>query len=218
MGEGIAHIMSPLSAPWCGWTMLVLLLFAILSEWLQPGVIAQSPVSIIVRAERTYKEAPTSVMAQILITLFRIGTLAMLICLYYCESGSFPFMAFMAVSGIILGVLIAKMLCNILLDYTFQLSRQFGEIYEHYSNLLTLTIVALYPVLLLFLHIGSASSYRCLLIITGGVFLLLWLFRSAQQYIRTPMAILYLLVYTLTLEVVPMVGLIYLSAKTISYI
>ena len=94
--------MSPLSAPWCGWTMLVLLLFAVLSEWLQPGVIAQSPVSILVRAERTYKDAPTSVMAQILITLFRIGTLAMLICLYFCESGSFPFTAFMAVSGIIL--------------------------------------------------------------------------------------------------------------------
>ena len=168
--------------------MLVLLLFAVLSEWLQPGVIAQSPVSILVRAERTYKDAPTSVMAQILITLFRIGTLAMLICLYFCESGS------------------------------FQLSRQFGEIYEHYSNLLTLTVVALYPVLLLFLHIGSAASYRWLLIITGGVFLLLWLFRSAQQYIRTPMAILYLLVYTLTLEVLPMAGLIYLSAKTISYI
>ena len=218
MGEGIVHIISPLSAPWCGWTMLALLLFAVLSEWLQPGVVAQSPTSLLVRAERTYKEAPTSVIAQILITLFRIGTLAMLICLCFSENESFPFTAFMAVCGIILGVLIAKMLCNVLLDYTFQLSRQFGEIYEHYSNLLTLTIVALYPVLLLFLHIGSPSSYRWILMITGGVFLLIWLFRSAQQYIRTPMAILYLLVYTLTLEVLPMAGLIYLSAKTISYI
>ena len=218
MGEGIAHIISPLSAPWCGWTMLALLLFAVLSEWLQPGVISQSPISILVRAERTYKEAPTSVLAQLLITLFRIGTLAMLISLCFCENGSFPFVTFMAICGIVFGALIAKMLCNILLDYTFQLSRQFGEIYEHYSNLLTLTIVALYPVLLLFLHIGSSSSYRWLLIITGGVFLLLWLVRSVQQYIRTPMAILYLLVYTLTLEVLPMAGLIYLSAKTISYL
>ncbi len=218
MGEGIIHIISPLSAPWCGWTMLALLLFAVLSEWLQPGVVSQSPTSLLVRAERTYKEAPTSVLAQLLITLFRIGTLAMLICLCFCENGSFPFVTFMAVNGIILGVLIAKMLCNILLDYTFQISRQFGEIYEHYSNLLTLTIVALYPVLLLFLHIGSPSLYRWILMITGGVFLLIWLFRSAQQYIRTPMAILYLLVYTLTLEVLPMAGLIYLSAKTISYI
>lgn len=218
MGEGIAHIISPLSAPWCGWTMLALLLFAVLSEWLQPGVISQSPISILVRAERTYKEAPTSVLAQLLITLFRIGTLAMLISLCFCENGSFPFVTFMAICGIVFGALIAKMFCNILLDYTFQLSRQFGEIYEHYSNLLTLTIVALYPVLLLFLHIGSSSSYRWLLIITGGVFLLLWLVRSVQQYIRTPMAILYLLVYTLTLEVLPMAGLIYLSAKTISYL
>ena len=218
MGEGIAHIISPLSAPWCGWTMLALLLFAVLSEWLQPGVISQSPISILVRAERTYKEAPTSVLAQLLITLFRIGTLAMLISLCFCENGSFPFGTFMAICCIVFGALIMKMLCNILLDYTFQLSRQFGEIYEHYSNLLTLTIVALYPVLLLFLHIGSSSSYRWLLIITGGVFLLLWLVRSVQQYIRTPMAILYLLIYTLTLEVLPMAGLIYLSAKTISYL
>ena len=49
--------MSPLSAPWCGLTMFALFLFAVLSEWLQPGVIAQSPLSVVVRAERSYKDA-----------------------------------------------------------------------------------------------------------------------------------------------------------------
>lgn len=198
--------------------MFALFLFAIISEWLQPGVVSQSPASLLVRAERIYKDAPTSIMAQILISLFRMGTLAMLICLCLCEDGSFRFADFMAVNGIILGVVLVKMLCNILLDYTFQLTRRFGDIYEHYSNLLTITIVALYPLLLIFFHIGTVSSARWLLGITGGVFLLLWLFRSAQQYIRTPMAVLYVLAYTLTLEVLPMAGLIYLSAKTTSYI
>ena len=216
MGEGIAHIMSPLSAPWCGWTMFALFLFAVLSEWLQPGVIAQSPLSVVVRAERSYKDAPTSLMAQLLITLFRIGTLALLLCLCFSEQGSFSFVAFAAVCGMVVGMFLAKMLCNLLLDYTFQLSRTFGDMYEHYSNLFTLTITALYPVLLVFLHIDSQAATRWVLICVVGVFLILWLVRSVQQYVRSVKALLYVLAYTLTLELLPMAGLVYLSAKTIS--
>ena len=215
MGEGIAHIISPLSAPWCAWTMLVLMLFAVLSEWLQPGVISQATTSLTVRMERTYKDAPTNFLAQTLITLFRIGTLAMTLCL--CFAGStFSFVAFIAVCGIIFGVLVVKMICNVLLDYTFLLSRSFGDAYEHYSNIFTLISVALYPLLLLFLHIDSPVATRWLLGIMAGLFLILWLFRSIQQYVRTPLALLYLLAYTVTLEFLPMAGLAILSAKTIS--
>jgi hypothetical protein len=34
--------MSPMSAGWVGWTMLVLLLFVVLGEWFQPGVVSQA--------------------------------------------------------------------------------------------------------------------------------------------------------------------------------
>ena len=195
--------------------MLVLMLFAVLSEWLQPGVISQATTSLTVRMERTYKDAPTNFLAQTLITLFRIGTLAMTLCL--CFAGStFSFVAFIAVCGIIFGVLVVKMICNVLLDYTFLLSRSFGDAYEHYSNIFTLISVALYPLLLLFLHIDSPVATRWLLGIMAGLFLILWLFRSIQQYVRTPLALLYLLAYTVTLEFLPMAGLAILSAKTIS--
>ena len=216
MGEGIAHIISPLTAPWCGWTMLGLMLLAVFSEWLQPGVITQATTSLTVRMERTYKDAPTNFLAQTLITLFRIGTLAMAICLCFAEENQFSFWAYLAVNGIIFGMLIVKMISNVLLDYTFQLSRLFGDAYEHYSNIFTLVMVVLYPVLLLFLHIDSPLATKWLLGIATGIFLLLWLFRSVQQYVRTPLALLYLLVYTVTLELLPLAGLAYLSAKTIS--
>ena len=218
MGEGIAHMISPLTAPWCGWTMLVLMLFAILSEWLQPGVISQATASLTVRMERTYKEAPTNFLAQTLITLFRLGTLALGLCLCFGLDGHFSFVGFIAVCSIIFGVTLVKMLCNVLVDYTFQLSRVYGDAYEHYSNIFTLAMVALYPLLLIFLHIGSQAATRWLMGIMAVLFFVLWLYRSARQYIRTPQAILYLLIYMLTLEFLPMAGIIVLSAKTISNI
>ena len=216
MGEGITHIISPLTAPWCSWTMLGLMLLAILSEWLQPGVITQAASSLTVRMERTYKDAPTNLLAQTLITLFRIGTLAMALCLCLAEGNQFSFWAYLAVNGVIFGVALIKMLGNVLLDYTFQLQRSYGEAYEHFSNMYTLTAVVMFPFVLIFIHIDSIIATRWLLGIFVAIFIILWLYRFAQQFVRKPLAILYLIAYAATLEIIPIVAVAYLSAKTIS--
>ena len=212
----IPHIISPLTAPWCGWTMLVLMLFAILSEWLQPGVISKTTESLRTHGDRLYKEVPTNAMAQIFITLFRLGVSALALCLCFSTAGTFSFMAFLAVNGIIIGVLVLKMLCNLWIDYTFMLSRQFGSTFEHYSNIFTMISVALYPLLLVFLHIGTPLMFRWLLGIFAVLFLIVWLYCSARLYVRSPQAIVYLLIYFVTLECLPLVGVTLLSAKTIS--
>lgn len=198
--------------------MLVLLLFAVLSEWMQPGVISQALGSLKVRPERMYKDAPANVMAQLLLTLFRIGTVAMALCLCLCPDDRFTFAAFAAVCGIVVGVLMLKMLCNILLDYTFQLVRKYGDVYEHYSNILTLTVLALYPAVLLFMHIASSQTTYWLVLAAALLFLGMWIYRCARQFVQTPMAVLYLLAYTATLEILPMAGIVLLSAKTITLI
>ena len=216
MGEGIAHIISPLSAPWCGWTMLGLLILAVLSEWLQPGVITQSTSSLSYRMERSYKDAPTNFLAQTLITLFRIGTLAMALCLCFAGDTRCSFLTYLAVNGVIFVITLLKMLCNTLLDYTFQLQRNYGEVYEHYSNMCTLTAVFLFPLLLIFIHIDSLIATRWLLGIFVALFILLWFFRFVQQFVRKPQAIVYLIAYAATLEIIPIAAIAYLSAKTIS--
>ena len=211
------HIVSPLTAPWCGWTMLVLFLLAVLSEWIQRGVITQTLTSLTVHSERTYKDAPTNTLAQLFITLFRFGTFAMAICLCFASEG-FSFAAYAAVLGIILGVMLLKMLCNRLLDYTFQITRLFGDANEHYANILTLASVVMYVLLLIFLRIDSEPAYRWMVGSVAALFFLLWLYRSARQFVRSPMAVLYLLLYMATLELLPMAGITVLSAKTIAII
>lgn len=211
--NAIPHILSPLSAAWSGWTMLGLLLCAVLSEVMQPGVIMQAGSSLLTRAERTYKDAPTNFFGQLLITLFRIGTLAMglYLCLY--RGGNAPYWVFAAISGLILAMLLLKMLCNVLLDYTFQLSRLYAPAYEQYGNLLTLTMVVLYPCLLFLLRVGSIVAARWTVGLLLVAFGLLWFVRCIRIFASSLVAIGYILLYFLTLEVLPMAGLFLLTQK-----
>ena len=207
-----------MSAAWCGWTMLLLFLCAVFSEVLQPGVISQAYVSITARTERTYREAPTNTLAQMLISIFRIGTLAMAICLSFYAGKEFLFGTFAAVCGLIFAFILVKMLCNILLDYTFSLSRRFMPAYEQYSDLATITASVLFPCLLIFIRIGRPALSLWALGIIAGLFVLVCLYRMARIYIRSLSAILYVLLYVATLEIVPFGALLYLSSKMIACI
>ena len=218
MIEQISHIISPLSAGWCGWTLFALFLCAVLSELMQPGVIIQAHSSLFAHTDRTYKDAPTNTLGQIAITIFRIGTLAIAIDMSFYTNGVFHFTAFAAICGLILGLLLMKMLCNRLLDYTFSLSRRFMPMYEQYGNIATIASYILYPCLLLMLRIGKPEWVIWAL---GGatiLFLLMCIYRMARTYIQSPMAILYVALYLCTLEVLPLGILFYLSSKIILYI
>lgn len=205
-----------MNAPWCGWTMLVLLLCAVLAEVMQPGVISQTPATLLARTDRTYKEAPTNFMGQLFVTLFRIGTVAMSLCVCFCPADRAPFMAFLAVCGLIVAVLLVKMLCNVLLNYTFSLTRLFGNPYEQYGNIATLSAALLYPVLLVLLRVPDQRTAWWAVVAIAVLFLCMFLFRAARTFITSPIAILYLILYMATLEILPMAALFYLSAKTIT--
>lgn len=198
--------------------MLVLMLCAIISEVTQPGVISQSTVSLLARANRTYKDSPINFMGQFFVSLFRIGTLAMAICLSLYTEGAFRFTAFWVVCGLITATLILKMIGNVLVDYTFSLSRRFTAVYEHYGNISTIAVLALYPLLLVMLYVGNPLFCQWVLGIVTLGFILMWFYRSWRIFVVSPAAILYFLLYICTLELLPLAVLYYLSAKTISMI
>ncbi|MBR4705051.1 MAG: DUF4271 domain-containing protein [Paludibacteraceae bacterium] len=214
----IEHIISPLSAPWCAWTMLVLLLIAILSEWLQPGVITQAALSLVARTDRTYKEAPANTFGQLFIALFRIGTLALGLCLCLATDGQFSFVGFSVVCGLILGMLLLKMLCNQLLDYTFLLTRRAVAPYEHYANIATLATLVLYPAILILMHVGTPVAGRWVVGIVTILFIGMWLYRSFRLFVTSVRDLLYLMLYVATLEILPLAALYYLSEKLVSVI
>lgn len=212
----IPHIESAMVAPWCGWIMLALLLCAVFAEAFQPGVITQSPSSLFARTDRTYKDSPNTLLGMFFITLFRIGTPSFALCLCLFSPDHASFVAFGAVCGIVLAVLLLKMLINKLLDYTFSLSRRFGDMYEHYGNIATIATAVLYPVLLVLLRVSDIQVVQWTVGIMALFFLSMWIFRAARTYLVSPAATIYMLFYIATMELLPMAVLIYLSAKTIA--
>ncbi|MBR6117239.1 MAG: DUF4271 domain-containing protein [Paludibacteraceae bacterium] len=218
MGEGIAHIISPASAAWCAWAMLVILICGILGEIVQPGVITQAKSSLLAQTDRVYKDAPTNFMGQLLISIFRLGVMTMGVYLCCATPGAFSFTGFWAILGIVLAVTITKMLCNICVDYTFLLSRRYGDAYEHYGNIFTLVTLVLYPVLLILMRYGAPEANRWVLGTITIIFLLLWVYRAFRQFVSSPRALSYLLLYFCTVEILSW-GLIYMiSNQTISHI
>ena len=209
--NGIEHIISPVNAPWCSWTMFGLMLCAILSEVLQPGVLTQVATILFSRTERTYKAAPDNILGQLFITLFRIGVPALLLTMAFYTGGDFLFISFALVFGVIFAIVLVKMGCNILLDYTFQFSRHYSSAYEQYGAIVTLTCVLLYPLLLLVIYLGSAIIARWISGIGILVFFGLILFRWCRTYLHSFTSLGYIVLYILTLEVVPMATLLWIS-------
>lgn len=198
--------------------MLFLLLCAILSEMMQPGVISQAGASLRVRTERMYKDAPTNYLSQILITLFRIGTLALALYLCFYNGGRWTFGNFAILCSIVFLVALVKMAGDALADYTFMLSRRFSPAYEHYSNIMTLTSCLLYPCVLILLRFGNTIASRWVVGTMTVIFLMLWIYRAWRHFVDSPKAIPYFILYICTLEFLPLGLLLYLSSQTIHYL
>ena len=217
--QALTHILSPLSAPWCGWTMLALLLCAILSEVAQPGAISRvTTIWQVKTTNRTYKSAPANFFGQLLISLFRIGTPAMGVCLCFYQGGDFRWISYIAVFGLILSVIMVKMLCNLWIDYTFRLSRLFEEIYEQYGHLVSMSAIILYPCILVLFHVDNVLVARWVMGVVTALFLVWFIYRSMRAFYTSPASIFYILLYFLTLEVLPLVAVWGLSALMISNI
>ena len=215
--NAIPHILSAASAPWCAWTMLVLLFCAILSEWLQPGVITQAVYSLKTGTNRTYKDAPVNIQGQLMLTIFKLGTLAMALCLCFEPHAELRWAKYGLILSAVLGVVLVKMLCNVVLDYTFRFTSYLGNAYEHYANITTLIAVVLYPALLIALHMDDPTVSRWIL---GGAVALssILLIYRYMGGLPSFQAIIYLVLYICTLELLPMALLLYISSQTIYYL
>lgn len=198
--------------------MLALMGCAVFAEWFQPGVILQAPSSFFARTDRTYREAPVNNQGQLLMLLFRLGTIAMMIFLCLCPAQHASMAAYGVIFGGLLVLLLVKMLLNLLIDYTFILTRRFGSFHEPYVDLVTMVSVLLYPALLVLVRLGIPSAAEWVAWGAAVLFFVLWAYRMARTYVVSLAAPIYLLMYFATVEVLPLAGLIYLSGKIMTLI
>jgi hypothetical protein len=210
--------MSPWSAPWCGWIILALLVCAILGEFMQPGIISQAHSSLLAQTDRTYKDSPINFWGQIFITLFRLGTVALALYISLYADRPFGFGLFAGVCGLTVAVVLVKLVCTALVDYTFQISRRFTPSYSQYNDITTLAVCLLYPGMLIAMRIGNSDAVRWLLAAVAALFILMVTYRLMRNYMQSLRAVVYIVIYVATLEVLPIGALIYLSSKMVTSI
>lgn len=185
---------------------------------MQPGIITQAYTTLTAHTDRTYKEAPVNMQGQILVGLFRLGTIALAVSLCIATGSTFTFSMFAVVCGWVVAMLLAKTVINAILDYTFMLSHRFPQASSQYRDIATLASCILYPGVLVALRIGNITVNWWAFGIIAGLFILICAYRMALHFIHSLTALVYVVVYICTLEVLPIGALLYLSSITIASI
>lgn len=210
--------------------MLSLPALVVLAGLFQPAVIQQGFVNLFSKVERSYNESPMNYIGQALLFLFRAGVLAMAIYLFTYSSDfsapannsplwcgketaphiNFPFSRYALIAGTVAGMEIVKYLVSLLLNYTFQLSRQFATLFAHYTYVSTSICCVLYPLLLLIIYFGSKPLTTIGLCVMMCVCWLVLFIKWLRVFFKDIASVIYVVLYILTLEVLPLLTLTYI--------
>ncbi len=201
--DKIALISTPISEAWPTWLMLVLLLSLILLEVLQPNLIRSAFRATFTKMERMYGDQSMDIMSTLTLNIFRIGTLAMALYAFTYRNAPFSFLTYVYIILIICGVLAIKALFGWLVSYVFEFQRTTALYVPQYNNLWTLFCMVLYPITLLYINASELEFLVWLPITAIIVFAALLLFKQLQYFYAGPASLLYLLIYTVTLELLP---------------
>lgn len=212
--EPIARILSPSSASWVTWVLLLLLSIVVFNRSILLSVSTMWH-NLLSYSERMYSSGGAqNVINTLLSVVFRWGVMAMCVYMLCHKVGEFGIDSYLKILGILILVFTLQWLLSKLVGYTFLSSVQRENVKDQRTLIYNASCVILLLLLLPMMH----SSSFVLRIILVGIFLLLLIsmmvFRGIQLFNQHPRMILYVLLYIITLELLPLIG-ISLWAKNI---
>jgi len=187
--------------------MLGLLVCFVLSEVLQPETLRAAFRTTFTKMERIYGDRARNLYGVILLNLFRIGTFAMALYAFTYHSAPFSLRTYGIIIGVVLAVLTVRAAVSWLVAYTFELQRTVVIYLPQYDNLWTMLCVLLYPAILLCINF-SGEAFHWLAIAIGALFVGVMIFKIVQYFYAGPQSVLYLLIYVVTLELLPLGAII----------
>ncbi len=206
MEYGIEHIVSLYNTGWYGWTLLLLGICAVLSEVFQPGVMSGITGTVFAHSERIYTRTPDNFQGQLTASIFRIGTLALMLVMIWSDrmdSTTNDIALYGIAIAMIVAVIIIKMVLNALIDYTFQLKAAATGVNAHMAGISTLVCFGLYTAALLLPLADNVVVNRWTAGVLCIVYLVLTTYRMVLIFLSDAKSIIYILMYIMTLEVLP---------------
>lgn len=215
--EIVEHISSVYANGWTGWVLLALLLLLLLNRSARMGVIG-SVRSVFSQSERVYASQSRAWGSELCEYVFRLGVVSMAVWVLAIGDGRLAMgngaMGYVKVFGWVLGVYVVQRLLMRGVGRVFVGSKQLDAAMEQYNGICRMVCVCLYPIVLLLtnVQVGYLAQILC-----GGVVLLymvcVW-WKSVRLFYANVLSLLYILIYIVFLEIMPMV-LIFTVAKNI---
>ena len=198
----IPHISSLYANPWVAWVMFVLLVVALFNP--QARLVGVTWHGVFSHSERAYSVRARDWSNEISLRVFRLGVMAMALFLLVIPTETAQLIVFMKVLGIVAIIYTLQLLLLHGVGYVFVPAKRMAAAMEQYSNIRTLMCVGLYPILLLLTNIPSPIFIQVACAIVLILFIVVLLGKSIQLFYTTPMSILYILLYIIFLELLPL--------------
>ena len=203
--------------------MLGLLVLATLAHAMQPQAIATGFRSIFSTGDRNsmFIDADLDRRAELLnvflaICVFTMGTYVSL--LAYTGTGEYSFRIYGMIIVITVGLLFARAIFGMLAAFTFVPRSTTYTFFYHYYHLTVCTALVHYPIVLLCLF-WSALTPKVIIILNATVltFYLVAIFvKSCLLMMRSMRQFVYILLYIITLELIPFLGVFAISYQLIT--
>lgn len=204
------QISTPYTEGWVAWLMLVLLILLGVANIFQPGFYVRALRSLPTTKERDsiFLAAGNDYRSQIAMTSFGVIVIGLLMRrLLSADNFTFATCA-IAVGCASLGVL-ARKLMQELVAFVFFERHELDTIQRHYRYINNCFIIALFPLLLVALYTPlSRMTALVVLCILAVAYLGFLLFKMMACLPLRPVALFYIPLYVVTVEILPIAGMI----------
>lgn len=208
MMEVMSRILSPSVGSWVAWVMVTLLCLVLFNH------VISSSISMLWRSwsshsDRMYTGAMSqSVMSVVLSYVFRVGVMAMAVYLLGYESGDFLLMNYIKIVGMLAIVSFVQWILWQLMSFVFLPFAQQKNAWEQRMMIYNASCVLLWWIVLIIIGIHSRLLELILMLCLAVLWIGLLIVKGVQMFYQKPWNVLYVLLYTITLEVLPVLGCI----------
>lgn len=213
----VPHIETINSIAWTPWAVLLLALLLGLTEWTHQGYVGSCLRSVFSAPERRYEDSP-KILTRFFCVMFCVGTFALSLCTVCYTDGRFSLVPFLLTGIVTLTVVGLRSMLVDITAWVFSFSGDLPAIRIHTWALWTITSVFLLSGVLLVIHIPALTGNKWLF---GTLLVAYWavvLWKMLRGYMRSMLSILYISVYFVTLEVLPVGALLLVAQKIVSNI
>lgn len=212
--NSIDIIYSPQEAHWVGWAIFLIMAIGVLGKCFSPTWLIESGRAIFSQNERAYLENTQSLLRKLLQFIFRNSIISFVVYMFVYEQGPSYILSYLKIFLLVMVVSFIKKAITFCVCYVFELEKTYNNYYIHYKNLQTLCCTLLYLALLFIVNFDFPMVMYIYTLVVFVAYLICLVVRTYGIMTNgTPLSILYILLYIVCLEVIPILFILSISKE-----